>query len=143
MKRLTWWFRLVGAFYTLLALMNLYGMFVNPAFFAGSLPYAANDGVIQAFIDGWSPFAFEIVGIGTFLLWASRNPRRYVGVVWLVAWLEIWHGVVDDLYLISRGYSVGGYVAFIAVHLLIAGTGVLFARQVEAAEPAPRLAAGD
>ena len=29
MKKLTWWMRLVGSFYTLLTLMNLYGLFIN------------------------------------------------------------------------------------------------------------------
>ncbi len=132
MNKLKWWFRIVGAFYLLLALLNLYGMFVNPDFFKGTIPYSADGLVVRAFMDGWSPFAFEIVGIGTFMLWASRNPRRYLGAVWLLVWLELLHGVVDDLFLISRGYSAAGYIVFIAVHLAIIVTGILFARQAEA-----------
>ncbi len=130
MKKLTWWFRIVGAFYLLLGLMNLYGMFVNPDFFASNMPYVADAGMVRAFVEGWSPFAFEVVGIGTFLLWASRDARKFASVVWLIAWLEIWHGVIDDLYLISQGYSASGYLAFIAVHLLIAGLGITFVRQL-------------
>lgn len=30
MKKLTWWFRIVGAFYLLLALMNPYFVLLNP-----------------------------------------------------------------------------------------------------------------
>ncbi len=76
MKKLKWWFIIVGAFYLLLGLMNLYGMFVNHAFFANNLPYPADAAVVKAFVDGWSPFAFEVVGLGTFMLWAARNPRH-------------------------------------------------------------------
>lgn len=137
MKKLTWWFRIVGAFYLLLGVANMYGTFVNPAFYAGNLPYPADDAVVKAFVHGWSPFAFEIVGLGTFMLWASFNPRRYLGAVWLLVWLELLHGVVDDIYLIANGFSAG-YIGFIVVHLVIIVTGVVFARQAEAEVAAAR-----
>lgn len=134
MKKLTWWFRIVGGFYSLLALMNLYFVLIDPAF-AGTMttfPFPATTDTIQAFVDGWSPFAFEVFGLGTFMLWASRNPRRYLGAVWLLVWLEFTHGVLDDIYLIVRGYDTVGYLVFIAIHLAIIFTGVFFARQAEA-----------
>jgi len=137
-KKLTWWFRIVGAFYLLLALMNLYFMFLGDAqMFRSTIPFPADDYAVRAFVDGWSPFAFEMFGIGTFLLWASRNPLKYLGSVWLVAWLEIWHGVVDDIYLIARGYDVVGYLVFIIVHLIIVLTGVMFARRASAQASEP------
>lgn len=129
MKKLTWWFRIVGGFYLLLGVMNLYGTFVDPALFAGNLPYPATDGVVKAFVDGWSPFAFEIVGIATFMLWASRDPRKYLGAVWLLVWLEFVHGVLDDIYLIANGFDAVGYIIFIIIHLVIIVTGVMVARQ--------------
>ncbi len=138
MKKLTWWFRIVGGFYLLLALMNLYVMFLGAAQISrGRPPFPADDYAVRAFVDGWSPFAFEMFGIGTFLLWASRNPLKYLGSVWLVVWLEIWHGVVDDVYLIAQGYDVVGYILFIAVHLIIVLTGVTLGRRAAAqtAEP--------
>jgi hypothetical protein len=134
MKKLTWWFRIVGAFYLLLALMNLYFVLIDPSF-AGMMvafPFPATPDTIQAFVDGWSPFAFEIFGIATFALWASRNPRRYLGAAWLLVWLEFTHGVLDDIYLIARGYDAVGYTAFIAIHLIIIATGVWAARAAEA-----------
>ena len=129
MKKVVWWFRIVGAFYSLLAVVNLYGVFVNPAVFASSMPFTGE--ALQAFIDGWSPFAFEVLGIGTFALWASRAPGRYLGAVWLLVWLEFTHGVLDDIYLISRGYDTVGYLIFIVVHLLIIGSGVWAVRAAE------------
>lgn len=131
MNKLKWWFLVVGAFYLLLGIANLFGTFVNPAFYAGNLPYPAEPAVVRAFVHGWSPFTFEIVGLGTFMLWAARNPRRYLGAAWLIVWLELLHGVVDDIYLIANGFSPAGYIPFIAVHLAIIVTGILFARQAE------------
>lgn len=134
MKKLTWWFRSVGAFYLLLALMNMYFVLFNPAGMATmtAFPFPVTPDTTQAFVDGWSPFAFEVLGIGTFMLWASRNPRRYLGAVWLLVWLELLHGVLDDIYLIARGYDMIGYLVFIAIHLAIIVTGVMFGRQAEA-----------
>lgn len=132
MKKITWWFRIVGAFYLLLGVANMFGTFVNPSFFSSNLPYPADPAVVKAFVHGWSPFAFEIVGLATFMLWASRNPRKYLGAVWLIVWLELLHGVLDDIYLIANGFSAGGYLPFIAIHLIIIATGFLFARQAEA-----------
>lgn len=134
MKKLTWWFRIVGAFYLLLALMNMYFVLLNPAGMSSMtpFPFPVTPDTTQAFVDGWSPFAFEILGIATFMLWASRNPRRYLGAVWLLVWLELLHGVLDDIYLIARGYDMVGYLVFIVIHLAIIVTGVVFGRQAEA-----------
>jgi hypothetical protein len=130
MKQLTWWFRFMGVFYTLLGVINLYSVLVDPAYFESVVPSAWGSAAVQAFVDGWSPFAFEVIGIGTFCLWASRRPEKYVSTVWLLVWLELLHGVFDDTYLISRGYGVASYVAFIVVHFIIIGTGIRAVRSV-------------
>lgn len=128
MNRLKWWFRVVGAFYALLGLANAYGL-VDPQFIGSTLPMAADASAVQAFVDGWSAFALDMVAIGTFALWASRDPARHVSVAWLIVWLELFHGVVGDLYLIARGYDPTAYAAFIALHGVMIVTGVLFARR--------------
>ncbi len=38
------------------------------------------------------------------------------------------HGVVDDVYLIAKGFSAAAYTAFSVIHIIIV-TGVMFARQ--------------
>ena len=130
MMRLTWWFRIVGLFYLLLGVGNVYSV-LSPthAMFQGRLPISADGSTLNAFVQGWSPFAFEMLAIGSFLLWASRDPLRFRGVVWLIAWMEIWHGIIDDLYLISQGWDAAGYAVFIAVHAVIVVTGILFVRE--------------
>lgn len=133
MKKLKWWFLAVGVFYALLATMNMYFVLFNPAGISANFdyPFSTSGNEVMAFVDGWAAFAFEILGIATFLLWASRNPRRYVGAVWALVWLEFTHGVLDDAYLIARGYDAGFYIGFIVVHLIIIATGVISARAAE------------
>lgn len=133
MKSIKWWFRIVGVFYLLLAMMNLYFVLIDQSLIATSttFPFPETSDTIQAFIDGWSPFAFEIFGLATFMLWASRNPSRYLGAVWLIVWLELMHGVLDDIYLISRGYDPVSYTIFIIIHLIIIITGILFVQKAE------------
>lgn len=137
MKKLTWWFRIVGAFYLLLAALNMYGMFINPQMIAESIPFPADASAIRSFWDGWSAFAFFILGLATFMLWASRDPLKYLGAVWLIVWLELFYGVGGDVYLIAGGYDAVSYIVFIVIHLVIIVTGVMFAREASAkvAEP--------
>jgi len=58
-------------------------------------------------------------------------PFRLATAVWLIVWLELFYGVVDDVYLIARGYGAA-YIIFIVIHLAIIGTGVMFAREASA-----------
>jgi hypothetical protein len=131
MKKLTWWFRIVGAFYLLLTLMNLYGIFINPQFYRDQLGIA-NDLATKTFIDAWMAFVMDMLVIGGFLLWASRDPLKHLSVVWFVVLMEVFHGIVDDLFLIARGYDAAGYLVFSGIHLVIIVTGVVFAREASA-----------
>ncbi|MBK7895515.1 MAG: BphX family protein [Anaerolineaceae bacterium] len=144
MKKLQWWLRIVGVWYLLLGLMNIYMMFLGSQdYLAQNIPFPADEWAIRAFVDGWSPFLFEIFGIATFALWASRNPGKHVSAALLLVWLEFTHGVLDDIFLIARGYEAAGYIGFIVIHLIIIVTGLLFARQTQAQTASPQLAVGD
>ena len=128
MTKLKWWFRIVGAFYLLLTLVNLYGIFINPQFYRDGFGIA-NDLALKTFIDAWMAFVMDMLVIGAFLLWASRNPLKHLSVVWFVVWMEVFHGIVDDMFLIARGYDATFYTVFSVIHLIIIVTGVMFARQ--------------
>lgn len=144
MKKLQWWFRIVGVWYLLLGLMNIYMMFLgSPDYLAQNIPFPTDEWAIRAFVDGWSPFLFEMFGIATFALWASRNPGKHIGATLLLVWLEFTHGVLDDIFLIVRGYDAGGYIGFIVIHLIIIVTGMLFARRAQTQIVPAQLAVGD
>lgn len=129
MNKLKWWFRIVGAFYLLLTLINLPGYF-DYELFAPFLPYTVGENAARAFADGWGYVLFETFGMGVFLLWASRNPLKNVNVVWLTIWLEIFHGIGYGAYLIAGGFAPMLQGGFIFVSLVIIITGILFARQI-------------
>lgn len=136
MKRLQWWMRIVGAFYLLLTIMNLSALILDPqlTMYQSMLPAPMTGNALAArgFADAWFAFIMELMVTGAFLLWASREPLRHLSVVWLVIWFEVFRGIVDDVFLITRGYDAMGYLGFIVVHLIIIITGVMFARQAQA-----------
>ena len=43
-------------------------------------------------------------------------------------------GILDDLYMISRGYNAAFMVGFIVLHLLIIVPGIAFVRQAKASD---------
>jgi hypothetical protein len=133
MNRLKWWFRAVGAIYV------IFGIGFLPPLNAARLPLmlpgfdAPVGGVAyNALLDFSFMFGLEIIVLGLFLIAASRDPLRFVPLVWLVVALEAVRGVLDDVYMIARGYDTALYVGFIIVHLVVIGTGVAFVRQAEA-----------
>ncbi len=135
MAKLKWWMRAVGAFYLLLTVMNIYGIFLGGGqMLTMNAPFTVDAAGVRLAGDFWLVFVLDLLVIGAFLLWASRNPLKYIALVWVIIWLELIRGVADDLYLIAQGYQAGGYVGFIVVHIVIIVTGIRFAR--EASSPA-------
>ena len=133
MSRLRWWFVAVGIFYVLLSIMTL--PFVSGSVLGSTYPdLAAETGSLAVTLlrEIYFMFGLDMLVIGIFLLFASRDPLRYIPVAWLVIALEIVRGVLDDIYMIARGYPAAGYIAFIAIHLLIILTGVWAIRSAQA-----------
>jgi hydrogenase/urease accessory protein HupE len=133
MDRLKWWFRVVGAIYVLLGVGFI--PFLNAARIPLILPNldAPVGGVAyRALLDFSFMFGLDLVVIGMFLVWASREPSKHLNLVWLVIWLEIIRGIADDIYMIARGYDAPFYFGFIVFHLVIIITGYLFVRQAQA-----------
>lgn len=130
MKRLEWWFRGVGLLYVTLGL----GFFppLNAARLPAMLPgFDAPEGGVayRALLDFSFMFGLDLLVIGAFLLVAARQPLKYAHFVWLVVALEAVRGVLDDIYMIVRGYEAPFYLGFIVVHLIIIATGIMFLRQ--------------
>ncbi len=132
MKKLTWWFRIVGGIYVLL------GIGFIPALNAVRLPMMIPNfdapiggAAYRALLDYTFMFGLEMMVVGGFLLYASRAPRRHLNLVWLIVWLELVRGIVDDMYMIWQGYSPAFMIGFTVLHLIVIGTGLLFVRGVQ------------
>lgn len=134
MKKLTWWFRLVGIFYLLLTLMNFYGLFLGgDQLYTDVVPAPMNTNAlaVRAFMDAWLVFVFELGVLGAIALVASRAPLQNRIMAWVIIWAELFRGVVADAIWIGRGYDAVSYGVFIVIHLIIIITGVMFVRQAQ------------
>jgi hypothetical protein len=135
MNKLKWWFRIVGAFYLFITSMNVYFLFLGGGIqmFTDSLPAPMNADPLagKAFADAWMVFVFELGVLGAMALVASRDPAKNRIMAWVIIWAELFRGAVADAIWIARGYSSSYYV-FIAIHLVIIITGLVFLRQAKA-----------
>lgn len=134
MKKLVWWFRIVGVFYLLLTLMNLYGLFGGgEALFADTLrePMKGDVNAMRAFMDAWMVFVFEFGVLGAMALWAARQPALSRILAWTIIWAELFRGIVADAIWIAWGYDPVGYSIFIVIHLVIIATGVWALRSAD------------
>jgi len=134
MKKLVWWFRIVGVFYLLLTLMNLYALFGGgEALFADTLrePMKGDVKAMRAFMDAWMVFVFELGVLGAMAVWSSRQPALTRILAWTIIWAEVFRGIVADAIWIAWGYDPVSYSVFIVIHLVIIVTGVWALRSAE------------
>jgi hypothetical protein len=130
MNGMKWWMRGVGAFYVLM------GVFNTPPIIEARLPtqypelgVSTDSFVARALIDTWFMFGLEVIVIGLALIYFSRDPDRNVALIWTVLGLELIRGIVDDVYLLGRGYEPAiVYFVWILIHTFIIVTGLLALR---------------
>ena len=129
MTRTTWWLRLVGGFYLLLALASLKVLFVDPNMFGAMNPFATDAAALRAFSDAWLIFVLEMGVLGVLMLYYARNSAYNRILILTVSMLELVRGAGGDLLWMLRGWPTENYIPFMIVHLIIAGTGLFFLRQ--------------
>ena len=137
MTKLKWWLRVVGLFYLLQFVANAIVLApiraVGPE---GALAQASEgDPMARFLVDTWITFGLEIGAIGIVLLIASRTPNEAMLLVWAIIGIELARGIVDDIYMISRGYDLTTYLVWIVVHTLVIVTGLLVLRGARLHEP--------
>ena len=125
MKALVWWMRIVGGFYLLqffmIAIARAPIRAMGPE---GTLSLeASGDPLARFLVDTWVGFGLESAAIGIGLLVASRWPSLAGPLVWTVIVIEVAKGIIFDVYMISRGYEVFGFVVWIIIHSIIIATG--------------------
>lgn len=138
MKRLKWWFRGVGIIYLLLG--TGFVPFLNEMRLSMMLPgFDAPAGGVayRGFLDFSFMFGLDLIVIGAFLIYASREPLKNSNLVWLVILLELIRGIFDDVYMIAEGYNVPVYSIFILLHLLIITTGIANLRKTKSMQSQP------
>ena len=97
MKKTTWWLRIVGGFYLLLALTSLRVLFVDPQMFGTMFPFSAEPLAVRAFADAWLIFVLEMGVLGAIMLYYARDPAHNRILVLTVSILELIRGAGGDL----------------------------------------------
>ena len=125
MRSLVWWMRIVGGFYLLQFVMTaIVRAPIRAMSPEGTLALeAAGDPLARFLVDTWIGFGLESAAIGIGLLVASRFPSLAGPLVWTVIVIEVAKGIIFDVYMITRGYDVFGFVGWIVIHSIIIGTG--------------------
>ena len=139
MKRLTWWFRIVGVIYIGLGVSWL--PFANAPKLEQVIPNF--DGPIggtayHGFLDWMVVFGLEMIVVGAYLVYASFNPLKNLPLVALIVALSAVRGIADDIYMIAQGYPLASNLVFIALHSAVIITGVPSARAARAASISSR-----
>jgi len=130
MRLLAWWFRVVGLVYvalgvTFVPVLNTGRVDVLVPGFDASRGGPAWNG----FVDFTFMFGLEEIVLGAFLIFASFRPRWWEPLVWLLVAFSLVRGIGHDVYMIASGYSLASNLAFVAFHLSLIVTGVLFLRR--------------
>ena len=129
MTQTTWWLRVVGGFYLLLALTSLWVLFVDPHMFGAMNPFAADAQALNAFADAWLIFVLEMGVLGVIMLYYARDSAHNKILILTVSILELVRGAGGDLLWTLRGWPAANYIPFMILHLIIAGTGLFFLRR--------------
>lgn len=124
--------RIVGLIYLLLGIGFIPP--VNEARAPLAFPFtegADGTALFNAFIDYSFAFGIDLLVVGGFLLWASRNPNQHTWLVWLVVWTEAAR-IVGDAWAMTRGYPESMnwvFAGFIVFHLAVVATGIRLVRR--------------
>lgn len=87
--------------------------------------------------DGPSVYLTMMIGIyatlGAFLIWASRDPVRHLGLVWFTIWSSVVHAGIMTVQAIDGGHATMGHLLgdIPALLLVAAVLGVLARRTPE------------
>jgi len=130
MISLLWWLRAVGALY----LVHFVAMAIARAPIrslgpAGALERAAaGEPDARFLVDTWVMFGLESAAIGGALLLASRVPDQAHSLAWAVIGIEVFRGIIADIYVMARTRKYAVSLVWIAIHSLVIATGTLALR---------------
>lgn len=139
MQELRWWMRIVGAFYLLLFVVGaIIKLPVEQTLAQAGIVRDQTNFAHRFLVDTWVMFTLELGVIGAALWYFSRRPYESRALIWTVLGLELIRGIVDDIYMLIRGYDPAFYVGWIVVYTVVILTGLWALRSAsEEAHPAP------
>lgn len=137
MNSMKWWMRIVGSFYLLLFVVGaIIKLPVTQTLAQGGVELQPANLAHRFLVDTWVMFGLELGVIGAALWVASAKPYQNRILLWTVLGLELVRGIVDDIYMLARGYETAFYVGWIVIHSLIIASGLWTLRRATAEAPA-------
>lgn len=131
--------RIVGTFYLLLFVVGaLFKLPVNMTLSQAGITLDPGNFVHRFLVDVSVMFTLELGVIGSALWFASGQLYQNRILVWTVLGLEPVRGIVDDIYMLTRGYQTAFYVGWIVIHSMIILTGLWALRTAKQNEQAGR-----
>lgn len=129
--------QVVGGFYLLLFVLTSPWVSLPPKLISGM--FAVDTASVEwgIVVDTWFMFGLELAALGIMLLWASRDPLRHEVLAWTIMLVELLRGIVDDVYLLTRGYDPSFAGTWIVVHAVVIGTGWWAIRRAHAEAASP------
>lgn len=136
MNALKWWMRIVGTFYVVLFVVgSIVKLPVEMTLQQAGITFQPDNFVHMFLADTWVMFTLEVAVIGVMLWVASRNPLQNRILVYTLFGIELVRGIVDDIYMLARGYEPGFYIGWIVIHSVIILTGWWALQQAKSAQP--------
>ena len=129
MNKIKWWMRVVGAVYVLqFVMMVVVRAPIRTVGPEGVLAQAAaGDPVARFLVDTWVTLGLVVGAVGVGLLVTSRTAQQARFLVWTVIGIEV-ASIVNDVYMITRGYILSVFVVWIFIHSIFIVTGVILLR---------------
>jgi hypothetical protein len=86
---------------------------------------ASGEPMARFLVDTWTTYGLQTGALGVALLIASRIPEQATVLIWTIIGIELLLGIVNDVYMVARGYEFTVYLSWILIHSLIVVTGLL------------------
>ena len=133
MIKLKWWMRIVGMFYLLMFVVNVFfHLPIKEEGPKGALALAdAGDPLARFVVDTWFTLGMEFFVLGAALLSASGAGLKAKPLVLTIFGIQIFEGIVVDIYKIARGNEFNAPIAWIVINTVILLTGYYALKKAE------------
>ena len=132
MNKLKWWLRIVGAWYLLFGMMDVYALF-DPELVASYYGTITEELAIRVLAETTLLVGLGMTVLGVMMFVAARDPGRARFFILTVAMLELFQFVLYDVVVLQSGSLPASIVIpILVIHLIFGVTGIIFLRQTAA-----------
>jgi hypothetical protein len=133
MNKLKWWLRIVGGFYLLLGVPNVYFALFNPQALAATYGTITDELAVGVIADTNLIVGLGMAALGVMMFIAAREPGRARFFVLAIVVLEFFQWIPYNVVaFLHRTLFSSVEISFLILHLIFGVTGIVFLRQTKA-----------